>query len=501
VALFPRTGVIYRDDNLSRLPEFESDSIDLIYLDPPFFSNRQYEVVFGDESEIRSFEDRWKGGIEHYIDWMKKRVQELHRVLNPNGSLYLHCDPTASHYLKVMLDGVFAPANLRNEIIWRRYGAHNDVGQGSKHYGRVHDVLLFYVKGDDPTWHQQFVPLDEAYIQATYRYVDPESNRRFTTTPLTGPGGAAKGNPVYEWNGHTRAWRYSRDKMQRLHDEGKLHYSKTGYVRQKLYLDESRGVPVQDVWSDIGGLSGPHKERLGWPTQKPEALMQRIIAASSKQGDIVLDPFCGCGTTVTVAHKMQRQWIGIDISPTAIDIIDNRLKKIGATVEIVNGISTVEDLRKLKPLEFQNFVIKRVYGEHNPRRPELGIDGFSFLESLPIEVKQQDRVGREIVDKFETAIRRHGSHKGYIIGFSFTRGAYEEAARVQAEGLEIALIETNTLFDAERDIKPRPDATQLEYDLIQAVRLRLATHEPDKKPSLPRVTIETLAASANGEAG
>jgi len=176
-----------------------------------------------------------------YLVNMTARLIPLHRVLKSTGSLYLHCDPTASHYLKIILDTIFSPRGFRNEIVWRRYGAHNDVGQGSRHFGRVHDILLFYTKSDLPTWNQVFTPLDPDYVETTYRHVEPETGRRFTTTPLTGPGGEAKGNPVFEWKGHTRAWRYSRETMERLDREGRLYYSRTGYVRQKLYLDESKG--------------------------------------------------------------------------------------------------------------------------------------------------------------------------------------------------------------------------------------------------------------------
>ena len=219
-----------------------------------------------------------------YLVMMAVRLVELHRVLKNTGSLYLHCDPTVSHYLKAILDTVFGAQNFRNEIMWRRYGAHNDVGQGSRHFGRVHDLLLFHTKDNRPTWNQVFTPLEPQYVDSMYRHVEPDTGRHFTTTPLTGPGGTAKGNPEYEWKGHTRAWRYSRETMMRLDQEGRLYYSRTGYPRQKLYLDESRGVPVQDTWEDIPSLSGAHKERLGYQTQKPLALLERIINSSSESG-------------------------------------------------------------------------------------------------------------------------------------------------------------------------------------------------------------------------
>ena len=358
-------NTLYYGDNLDILREhIPAASVDLVYLDPPFNSNRSYNVLFRQESgkeseaQIQAFDDTWNWagaastyhelvtvtdgkvgemiGALHsalgenpmmaYLVMMAARLVELHRVLKPTGSLYLHCDPTASHYLKVILDTILGPGGFRNEIVWRRYGVHNDVGQGSRHFGRVHDILLFYTKTDTPTWNQVFTPLDAEYIESTYRQVEPETGRRFMTTPLTGPGGADKGNPVFEWNGHTRAWRYNKATMERLDKEGKLYYSKTGYVRQKLYLDESKGVPVQDEWTDIPSLSGAHAERLGYPTQKPVALLERIIAASSNPGDVVLDPFCGCGTTIAAAEKLGRAWLGIDITHLAIALQKYRLK-------------------------------------------------------------------------------------------------------------------------------------------------------------------------------
>jgi DNA modification methylase len=492
------TGFIYRDENLGRLREFPAESVDLIYLDPPFFSNRKYEVIWGDESEIRSFKDRWKGGIGHYVGWMRERVEEMKRVLKDTGSIYLHCDPTASHYLKVMMDEVFEPRNFRSEIIWKRTSAHSDGRQGRKQHGRVHDVLLFYAKGDKWTWNPIYSAYDPEYVEHFYKYVEPETGRRFSLGDLTGPGGESKGNPQYEVMGVTRYWRYSKEKMDEMIREGRVVQTQLGSVpRQKRYLDEGKGVPLQDLWTDIRPIGPKAAERLGYPTQKPEALMERIIAASSNRGDTVLDPFCGCGTTVTVAHKMKRKWVGIDISPTAVDIIVQRLKKLSAKVEVVGGIQRVEDLRDLEPHEFQNFVIKRVYGSHSPRKTsDMGIDGYSFLEKQPIQVKQSDSVGRNVVDNFETAIRRAGKHKGYILAFSFTRGAYEEAARVRGEGLEIALVEIKALFEVERDIAPRPAATQLVEDLYQAVRLAVA--DPARVGNPPDLSADELAASTRG---
>ena len=342
-------NTLFYGDNLEVMRDHIPDeSVDLIYLDPPFNSNRSYNVLFkeesgkGAEAQIQAFDDTWHWGeqaeetyfellegssseVATMIEAMRKfigsnqmmaylvmmaiRLVEMKRVLKPTGGIYLHCDPTASHYLKIIMDTIFGAEYFTNEIIWRRYGAHNDVGQGSRHYGRVHDILLYYIMSQQSNWNQIFTPLNPDYVKNTYRYFEPDG-RRFTTTPLTGPGGEAKGNPVFEWKGHTRAWRYSKETMERLDKEGRLYYSKTGYVRQKLYIDETKGIPVQDVWEDIQSLSGAHAERLGFPTQKPLTLLERIIQASSNKHDIILDPFSGCGTAIAAAQNLDVAGLG-----------------------------------------------------------------------------------------------------------------------------------------------------------------------------------------------
>ena len=360
---------LWTGDNLDIMRGVNSGSVDLVYLDPPFNSNRDYAAPIGSEAAGAAFKDTWTlsdvdvawigliaerepvlasiidaAGLPHgksmksYLVMMTVRLLELKRLLKPTGSIYLHCDPTASHYLKMVLDAILGPQNFRNEIQWKRYGAHNDVGQGSRHFGRVHDKLLFYGRGSSVTWNQVFVPLDPQYVESTYRNVESETGRRFSTTPLTAPGGgAAKGNPEYEWKGHTRSWRYSMATMRKLHDQGRLFYSKTGYARKKLYLDESRGVPVQDVWNDIRSLSGAHRERIGYPTQQPLALLERIIKASSNEGDVVLDPFCGCATALVAAERLNRHWIGIDLSSLAVKLVLSRLQKAADDGALLHG--------------------------------------------------------------------------------------------------------------------------------------------------------------------
>jgi DNA modification methylase len=424
-----KTNALYYGDNLQILRDYVPDeSVDLIYLDPPFNSNRSYNVLFKEtpgtssQAQIEAFEDTWHWGkvaqdtfedialhgadntakllkamvdalghndVTAYLTMMAVRLVELRRVLKPTGSIYLHCDPTAGHYLKALMDSIFSPQSFVNEIAWRRYGAHNDVGQGSRHFGRVHDTLLLYSKRPERTWHQLFSPLADGYVKSTYRFVEEGTGRRFTTTPLTGPGGAAKGNPVYDWRGHTRAWRYSRDTMEKLDAEGRLYYSRTGYARQKLYLDESSGVPVQDMWADIPSLSGAHAERLGYPTQKPLALLERIINASSNPDDVVLDPFCGCGTAIHAAHKLGRRWLGIDITHLAIGLVRRRMEDAfpGLKIEVVGepvDLSGAQELAAHDPYQFQWWALDKINAQpvgDKKKGADRGIDGIiPFME-------------------------------------------------------------------------------------------------------------------------
>ena len=454
-------GTIYREDNREQLAQFEGDSVDLIYLDPPFFTNRKYEVIWGDEAEMRSFADRWQGGINVYVDWMRERMVDLHRILKPTGSLYLHCDPTASHYLRVMLDSIFGYRNFRNEIIWRRSTSHNDARQGLGRYGRVHDVILFYGKSSTTWWNQQYAPVTDSHLTGGYKRVEPETGRRYMEADVTAskPGGDTE----YDWHGvrpyKNRYWAYSRENMEQFEREGRLIYRRTGMPRLKVYLDESKGVPLTDVWNDIGPISATSTERMGYPTQKPVDLLRRIVGASCPPNGLVLDPFCGCGTTVVAAAELGRQWAGIDISPTACELIRRRLDKLGIPVRIEKMPVKDAQLRALKHFEFQNMVIAAMDGIHNPKRTsDGGIDGYTWFEHWPIQVKQSDAVGRNVVDNFETAIERAQYKNGIIVAFSFTKGAIEEAARARtAKGLNIQLLKAVDLFADRRPRSTLPD--------------------------------------------
>jgi DNA modification methylase len=421
-----KTNVLYFGDNLEILRNreyFSDECIDLIYLDPPFNSKKDYNILFKEnggvesEAQIQAFTDSWhwtqsaqdtyqdivtsgpvkvrdligalhqalgNNDVMAYLVMMTARLIELHRVLKSTGSLYLHCDPTASHYLKLVLDQIFGPTNFRNEIVWKRSDAHSDVGQGAKHYGRIHDSIFFYVKSDKHTFNKVYNPLPASTVENWYRYVEEETGRYFNKADVTAPGGAAKGNPYYDWKGIKRYWRFSKEKMEALDKQGLLVYSKSGVPYLKRYLDESKGIPLQCWWDDIKMLRGIHKdaERLGYETQKPLALLERIIQASSNEGDIVLDPFCGCGTAVVAAQKLNRKWIGIDITHLAIALMRNRLKDsfnidaevVGEPVDLTSARALAQEDR----YQFQWWALSKVKARpagEKKKGADKGIDG------------------------------------------------------------------------------------------------------------------------------
>jgi DNA modification methylase len=351
-------NLLYYGDNLDVLRRYLKDeSVDLIYLDPPFKSDQDYNVLFAEKNgaqsaaQIRAFEDTWRwdhnaatafreiveqGGkvseamqafrsllgdndMLAYLAMMAPRLVELRRVLKPTGSLYLHCDPTASHYLKLLLDSVFGAKNFKNEIIWKRTGAHSD----PRRFGANVDRILFYSKADVWTWNQIYQPYDKEYL-ARFRFTDADG-RKWADDNLTAKG-LVGGGYNYEYKGVTSYWRCPPETMERLDREGRLHFTKKGGIRLKRYLDEMKGRPVQSLWDDISPINSQAAERLGYPTQKPEALLERILETSSNKGDVVLDPFCGCGTTVSVAQRLKRRWIGIDITHLAVSLIRHRLQ-------------------------------------------------------------------------------------------------------------------------------------------------------------------------------
>jgi hypothetical protein len=361
--------------------------------------------------------------------------------------------------VKVMLDQIFGENNFQNEIVWKRSTAHTDAKQGSKHYGRLHDVLFFYT-GDakNYTWNQQYTPLSDEYIQSHYTNMDPDG-RRFRWDNLTGPGGAAKGNAYFEVLGVTRYWRYSKEKMEELLSAGMVGIPPAGSVPAlKRYLDRSKGVALQSVWDDLPPLNSQAKEALGYPTQKPLALLDRILASSSNENDIVLDAFCGCGTALVSAQRMNRQWIGIDISPTACRVMAKRLRNVSKFPEderlwnlgrgfVVRDLpQTEQQLRKMPPFEFENWAVIALGGIANKVQiGDMGLDGKIYPVSVippvnagtldfmdiwyPIQVKQKDKAGRPDIDSFEAAMIRSERTKGFFVSFDFTSDALSEIQR------------------------------------------------------------------------
>lgn len=488
------TNTLYHGDNLAILSKFISDAtVDLVYLDPPFSKNASYSAIFRDESgrlsdaQMRSFEEAWHWGptparhyeyltnsalnqgrvppalsdlvgsfraalqptpLLAYLVEMASRFVELHRVLKPNGSLYLHCDPTASHYLKLLLDAVFGARAFVNEIIWKRQTSHSDAAQGARHFGRLHDVLLFYAKGPRYHWVQPYRPYDSDYVDAFYRHVEPETGRRYRLSDITAPGGAdpRKRNPIYEFLGVERYWRFSRERMERMYAEGRIVQTAPGRVpQQKRYLDEMPGAPVGSVWDDIKPIPAKSAERLGYPTQKPLALLRRIIETSSKPGDVVLDPFCGCGTAIEAAIELDRLVIGIDRSPEARQVILNRMVNAGRPVDVFDWPDDLQGVRVMveqKPdgrQRFEEWALDRLGAQRAiGRGADQGVDGrIRFtgrggrLEVVVVSIKS-GHVGAGAVRDLRGTLHREKA----AIGLLFTLQEPTDAMRREAEAAE-----------------------------------------------------------------
>jgi site-specific DNA-methyltransferase (adenine-specific) len=268
---------------------------------------------------------------------MTERIAECRRILKKTGSIYVHCDPHSSHYLKVIADRIFGRNNFRNEIIWKRQSSHNDGKQGSKVFGKIHDVILFYSRTSDPKWRTQYKPYSEEYTNKVYRFVDPKTSRRYALGDLRGPSGIEKGCPRFSFLGFTRYWRYNRKSMIRLRKQGRIiQTTPTTLPKLKRYLDEMKGMQFQDVWDDIAPVG--NGERVNYPTQKPIKLVERIILSSTDKSDIVLDPFCGSGTTGVAAHDLHRNWVMIDSSFSACRAAVRRLRALGVETKIATGL-------------------------------------------------------------------------------------------------------------------------------------------------------------------
>ena len=524
---------LYYGDNLKVLRESIADeSVDLIYLDPPFNSNASYNVLFkgpqGNESaaQIEAFDDTWhwtdaaeeafgevlrsgngaaaemlramrsflgENDMMAYLAMMAVRLLELHRVLKPTGSLYLHCDPTASHYLKILLDAVFGARNFKNEIIWKRTSAHSDVVQGATHFGRIHDTIFYYSKGKECTWNTQYSPYEREYVERIFRGKDPDG-RRYQTQPLHANRGG--GDTSYEWKGkyppQGRYWAFSKENMQKMHDENRIYYSRTGTPRYKIYLDESKGVPAQSLWQDITAVHNQPSERLGYPTQKPVALLERILNASSNPGDVVLDPFCGCGTTVHAAQKLDRLWIGIDVTHLAIGLIEKRLRDAFPTVEFLThgtpqDIGGARALAEADKFEFEKWALSTIDaqpGNQSKKGADRGIDGNIYFDKTKraiVSVKGGRNLGVAMIRDLVGTLDREKAEIGVFLCLEEpTRPMVTEAAAAgQCEIEGFAPVPRVQIVTIEQALELRDRAVKL--PLRRSDTFKKAAREQDSR--------------------
>jgi site-specific DNA-methyltransferase (adenine-specific) len=518
-------NALFYGDNLQILRErIDTESIDLVYLDPPFNSQASYNVLFkaptGEQSQaqIEAFEDTWhwnehaerafdevmkSGNVEvaemlramrsflkendmmAYLTMMAVRLLELHRVLKPSGSLYLHCDPTASHYLKVLMDGIFGVQFFKNEIIWQRTSSHGNV---SRSFGDNTDTIFFYTKTGEHAWNQLYVPYSQKHIDTKFTAV--ENGRRYTTSDLRNPG--IRPNLTYDYkasNGvtykpHPNGWAVSREVMEQYDREGRLYFPKspTGRMRLKRFLDEAPGERVQNLWDDIPPINSQAQERLGYPTQKPLALLERILKASSNEGDTVLDPFCGCGTAVHAAHKLKRNWIGIDITHLAISLIERRLEDAfpGIDFEVHGTPKDVDGARALAAADKYQFqwwavsLVSAVPFGGRKKGADTGIDGLIYFkpdgkttEKAIVSVKGGENVGVTMIRDLAHVVDREKARIGVFITLGEPTGPMlKEAVKTgfyetpYGQYAKIQILTVAELFEGKQPNIPLVDPTQ-----------------------------------------
>ncbi|WP_404465279.1 restriction endonuclease subunit M [Micrococcus antarcticus] len=475
---------LYFGDNLEVLREYvPSESVDLVYLDPPFNSNRNYSVIFSKNdavddaaaAQIEAFEDTWRWTHvteQQYMDFvttassnaaqaltsfhtllgkndamaylvnMAPRLVELHRVLKSTGSLFLHCDPTMSHYLKILLDAIFGPKNFRNEIVWKRSATKGDA---RRKLGRNHDIVLYYTKSPSAHFAMQFTEHSDSY-KTTFKYDDGDGRGPYASAPLDSP--SPRPNLTFEYKGYqppSNGWRVDPDEMARLDADGRLIFPKSqaGRIRRKLFQNEQPGVPIDDVWTDLPPISSQDAERLGYPTQKPLRLLERIITMASKPGDVVLDPFCGCGTTVDAAQKLGRRWVGIDITYIAIDLIVKRLQHTyGDDIRDTFSVSGIPyDLAAAQAMfdknafEFERWAVSLIGAQPNEKQVgdkgidgvgRFALDGKGGIGRILVSVKGGKTINPAMARDLDGTVTQHGAEMGILITLvPATRGVQE----------------------------------------------------------------------------
>jgi len=473
---------LYFGDNLEILrKEIPSESVDLVYLDPPFNSNATYNVLFAEKSgkksaaQIAAFDDTWQWGLESeasyhetvtaggkladllqafrgflgqndmmaYLVMMAARLKELHRVLKPTGGLYLHCDPTASHYLKLLLDAIFGPFCFRNEIVWKRTSGRKGITQ----FGRVHDIIFFYTRSNESIWNPPTIAQDESNARG-HDIMKDEEGRWYRVSDFSGGGSG----PPRSFNGVEiappagRHWAFDQAGIDRLLSEDQIIFSAKGTPRLKTYLDQLPGIAVHDVWTDVEPINAAAAERLGYPTQKPEALLERIIRASSNEGDLVLDPFCGCGTTIAVAERLHRRWIGIDITHLAMTLMRHRLQNaFGPNLSpyVVEGVPKDVDSAQLLAMQdrykFEWWALGLVDARpaHDKRKGgDTGFDGVVYFfddesgiaKKIVVQVKSGSVAVNQIRDLKAVRDREKAEIAAFVTLQEPTAGMKAEAA-------------------------------------------------------------------------
>lgn len=490
-----------------------TDSIDLIYMDPPFFSGTQYDLIWGKDSKatIQSFEDAafykkvcgkcnadWgkdekgndfelcdnykcdgvledakdvrRNDIETYMGWLKDRIRECCRVLKPTGSIYVHLDWHAVHYVKVMMDEIFGINNFRNEIIWKRTSGVKTSQFKDKRYSVLTDTILYYSKTNRYTFESDRIKerLSEEELIEKYPLID-DIGRYHLRTLLRSASMGERPNLVYEYKGFTPdkyGWRMVKEKVESLDAFGNLHWNNNGKPYRKIRIGEDKGKPIPNLWDDIQNVKSPL-----YPTQKPESLLERIIEASSNPGDLVLDPFCGCGTTITVAQRLSRRWIGIDIEPISCTVQQARMERtygkefpiidLGKQITEAEAKQATIDARKMDPFAFQKWAVLLLGGEPNSRVVgDDGIDGwivdpFADLgRGDLIQVKRSDSVGKDVIKLHAYNIQKYGVTGGLVIGFGFTSGSHDEAEAIRETGINIELLTVkNMLMQTGKNVK------------------------------------------------
>jgi len=520
----------------------KDESVDLIYLDPPFQSGKNYNIIFrpetggvkGATSQIKTFEDTWNWGIEAereylglisgtitsnpppqklidlmkamrsyldtcslmaYLCMMAPRLLEMKRLLKASGSIYLHCDPTASHYLKILMDAVFDARNFKNEITWKRTFAHND----PRRYGANVDIVLFYVKQDGYyRWNPQYVSHDAKYI-SRFKHKDPDG-RTWTDDNLTAKG-LSGGGYQYEYRGCSSLWRVPLETMKKLDAANKLHFTNKNGIRLKRYLDENKGVSLQCLWDDIPPINSQAKERMGYPTQKPEPLLERIIQASSNEGDVVLDPFCGCGTAVAVAERLNRKWIGIDITYLSIDVIKKRFEKNKITENndfqikgTPKDLHSASKLAETAPFQFEVWAVSQLNATPTVKSGDKGVDGIinyidvsrkDMLGKGIISVKSGKSINPAMVRELKGTLESQNADFGILITLAEpTKGMIEEAAKAGTFEYHISKVSLALSIPRIQIIT----AGQLFQNPIPVI-LPQTTIDPYKKPDIKKLTM------------